>query len=451
MWSEKFPRPATTESEGEADTEEPGYDDRRSYGAAQGQYPGQQYPGQQYPGQQGQYPPGQYPVQQGHYPPNHHAPHPQNVGHLPPRGPPPDQQSPMRRRPKKKRKPIPEPGPVDFSKYGPTAKLWMEHVDKKTVQKSETMFLQVMPKDVKPSEDVQKAFRMSSTSMGDDDVFLPPQYVVARGRSIRRKKRALDQQRTLSGASSGGSDAEDVLYPSECQMLIFFRVGNNWQDLAWVLFDSLQNDTETIRMLKDIEIKSPNNLTNQVHDLMHRWWKKRGQEATIEELRQALDMCHIPYLMEELTDRNSSLFSHSESEDNLDVSALSDQDPDVSRLMHEYEVRSLNASMEGGALSDSGDPRRSFNLSADNLMRKLKEKGVTINRSKLGSRGSSLGRSQGSYMDSSHDESMDYHSDTESRRSFVIVQPQLKGGDVSFLHDFISVICIPTYHNYKNA
>lgn len=315
---------------------------------------------------------------------------------------------------------------MDFSQYSPTVRLWMEHVDKKTVQKSDTMFLQVMPTEVKPAADIQKAFRMSTTSMGDDDVFLPPQYVMARGRNIRRKKRAME--RAVSGASSGGSDAEDVLSPSEKQMLLFFRVGNNWHDLAWVLFDSIQTDTETIRMLKDIEIKFPRDLSGGVHDMMNRWWRKRGKEATIEELRRSLDMCHIPYLMEEISPtRNSSLYSGSE--DNLDTTALSDQDPDVSRLMHEYEVRSLNASMEGGALSDS-DPRRSFNLSADNLMRTLKDKGVTINRSKLGS----LGRSQtGSFMDSSHDHSLDYYSDTESRRSFVIVQPQLKGGDVSDL------------------
>ena len=89
----------------------------------------------------------------------------------------------------------------------------------------------------------------------------------------------------------------------------------------------------------------------QVHDMMHRWWKKSGPTATIEELARALDVVRIPYIEEEFFNQGSrrsgrSITAFTESEDDLDVSEISDVDPDVSRLMQEYELRSPNHSFD---------------------------------------------------------------------------------------------------------
>ena len=73
--------------------------------------------------------------------------------------------------------------------------------------------------------------------------------------------------------------------------------------------------------------------------MMHRWWKKKGPSATIEELRHALDFCNIPYIEEEYFNqlqkegRLKSITSFHESEGELDASEISDVDPDVSRLI----------------------------------------------------------------------------------------------------------------------
>src|SRR6218665_1154357 len=83
---------------------------------------------------------------------------------------------------------------------------------------------------------------------------------------------------------------------------------------------------------------------------MQRWWKKKGSEATIEELQKALDTIHLAYIHEEYFDARSSFVPHTHTEDELDVGEVSDADPNVSRLVQEYEVRSLNASF----VADSG-------------------------------------------------------------------------------------------------
>ena len=163
-----------------------------------------------------------------------------------------------------------EPGPVDFSKYPPTAKLWMEKVDSKTVQKSKTMYLSVMPEGLKPPPELEKDLPKYENTA--DDVFLPPQWVIARGRSLRKRKQKLDRAvarestGNLSGITSGESDVEGMdrpLSPGK-QMLLFFRVGSNWKDLSWVIMDGIQSDAETLRMNKDIELKHPGSLTEQV-------------------------------------------------------------------------------------------------------------------------------------------------------------------------------------------
>jgi len=48
------------------------------------------------------------------------------------------------------------------------------------------------------------------------------------------------------------------------QLILFFKVSANWMDMAWVLFDKLQTDPETVRMIRDIQLKNPGGLSDQV-------------------------------------------------------------------------------------------------------------------------------------------------------------------------------------------
>lgn len=79
---------------------------------------------------------------------------------------------------------------------------------------------------------------------------------------------------------------------------------------------------------------------------MHRWWQRRGRRATIAELQRALDACRIAYIPEEFYDQRGSFISYTETEDDLDVGQVSGDDPNISRLVHEYNAQSANASFD---------------------------------------------------------------------------------------------------------
>lgn len=248
---------------------------------------------------------------------------------------------------------IMEPGPVDFSKFDVTARLWMEQVDRKTVLKSQTMYLSVLPEGQELPDEIIRRAKYQSALVGDSST-VPLQWVMARSRAIAHKTRAAGEPRSDCGNMSGYDSDLNLFRPSTPgggrQLILFFKVGSNWLDLAWVLFDGLQTDSDTVRMIKDIQLKNPDRLTDQVHDLMHRWWRKKGADATIEELQRALDTIHLAYIHEEYIDQMAAFVPHLDAEDDLDVGELSDADPNVSRLVHEYDVRSLNASF----VADSG-------------------------------------------------------------------------------------------------
>ncbi|KAK2139095.1 hypothetical protein NP493_6709g00005 [Ridgeia piscesae] len=162
---------------------------------------------------------------------------------------------------------------------------------------------------------------------------------------------------------------------------------------------------------------------------MHRWWTKKGISATVEELKKALDFINMAYIHEEYFDNmRKNLTSYTGSEGDLDISEISDDDPDVSRLIQEYNVRSLNTSYD----YDSAAEASRYSLSTESIMRKLNKRGLITRRGKYDSSRDSAGqtRSNSSRLNSSR-ESIDYTSDTGDghRRSFVIVQPQLKSGD----------------------
>ena len=262
-----------------------------------------------------------------------------------------------------------EPTPVDLSKYDATARLWLEQVDQKTVQKCKTMYLTVLPANRElPSVLISSPKYKALPEI--DDPALPPQWVMARGRTMHDRKareEALKQQ-------GDGDDTESIFgrpgSPGR-QLLLFFRIGGvNWLDLAWVLFDTLQTDPETVRMIKDIELRNPGGLTDQVHDLMHRWWRIKGAAATIEELQRALDTVHMPYISEEFYDQSASIVAFSDTEDNLDVQEISAADPDVSRLNVEYNRRSLNASFAPDSAAAMTEPPN-----PDDILKRLQRSG----------------------------------------------------------------------------
>ena len=340
---------------------------------------------------------------------------------------------------KKDKAPRTDPGPVDFSQYSATARLWMEQVDKQTVQKSKTMYMAVMPELEKPPEEIVRS--LPHYEMTSDDVFLPPQWVIARGRTLRRNYRE-DQMTTQSttslGYKSGDSDWEGdgpMSPTSRRQALLFFRVGNNWKDLAWVLFDGLLSDSETVRMVKDIQLKHPGDLQHQVNEMISRWWKKRGADATIEELQRALDYINLGYLREEFRDPKKSVTTYTDTEDELDISEISDTDPDVSRLIGEYNNNSFEL-----------DPEAHHNMSSEHM-----RKSYTSSRGYLDvSRDSPLRRSP--YNSFRHDSTKDSLDDTfESKQKFVIVQPQLKNVKVSGPRDWLTqhiFTWLPLWHCY---
>jgi len=85
---------------------------------------------------------------------------------------------------------------------------------------------------------------------------MPPQWVIARGRTMRIRKR---------NRESSVTDPVDRPASPGRQLILFFKVGGNWMDIAWVLFDGLQTDPETVRMIRDIQLKNPGGLSDQVH------------------------------------------------------------------------------------------------------------------------------------------------------------------------------------------
>jgi len=107
---------------------------------------------------------------------------------------------------------------------------------------------------------------------------------------------------------------------------------------------------------------------------MHRWWQRRGYRATIAELQRALDACHVAYIPEEFYDQHASFISYTDSEDDLDVGRVSEADPNVSRLIQEYETQSANASFDQPpALPTNPPPQVLNNLQqAASKVKKLK-------------------------------------------------------------------------------
>lgn len=462
-WGEtRGPAHARSDSEADADTEDITMDQSMD-ASSRGSSMTRGVSGIPHVHQQGRQPP---PQQHGGRPPQHSAFTPVSPGGKRVK----IFEGKRRKRKKDKAPTITEPGPVDFSQYDIAAKIWMEKVDKKTVQKSETMKLAVLPEGQAPPARITDQLRYDMTS---DDVFLPPQWVIARGRTLRKIKHlasssSLGGPRTSSSALNDSDyELSDRPFSPGRQMVLFFKVGSNWKDLAWVLFEGILSDSETIRMIKDIQLKHPGQLTEQVHDLMRRWWAKRGPNATIDELYMAMDIISMGYIKEEhFGDRTTSVTAYTDTDDDLDISEIDEADPDVSRLMSEYHARSLNASFEcdvppeNRASTSALPPPSASSVSSDNLLQRLEQRGVLPRSASLGSRGALLDgsrdsgrrspgyaagrrspygagrRSPGLSQSSSfrfEPSQEDFSFDEDGRQRFLIVQPQLRQGDVSWL------------------
>ena len=323
-----------------------------------------------------------------------------------------------------------DPGPVDFKNYGAAAKLWMEQVDRTQTQKSKTMYLAMMGDQQPPPEIIQG---LAEDETGEGSV--GSQWVIARGRSLRRAKHYYNQQKQMEG---GAVQDQESLDPGK-QMLLFFKIGENWKDLAWILFDGLQSDGDTLRMLKEIQHRHPDKINDQVHDMMHRWWKKKGSAATIEELQRGLEVLKMAYVEEEYVNTRG-VFSETETE--LDASTASEDDAEVNRLIHDYKTRSLNASFENKTAQNAAvqlnTSESNSTLNTDSLLRKLEEAAIDnrpakINRSSI-TRSSPQPPSKPKHEDSHGESDYDSSADGTHRHSFVIIQPQLNSKEVgSFL------------------
>lgn len=143
-----------------------------------------------------------------------------------------------------------EPDPILLQKYDAIARLWMEQVDKETLQKFKTMYLSVLPEG--------QNLHPSLYSPQPDEFTKLPQWVVAKSRA-RSKAKVLNMSAQPMDEVEGAGDVS-----MEKNHVIFFKVGYNWIELAWVLFDRLQEDSQTVRMIKDIQLKDPENLPEQV-------------------------------------------------------------------------------------------------------------------------------------------------------------------------------------------
>ena len=79
--------------------------------------------------------------------------------------------------------------------------------------------------------------------------------------------------------------------------------------------------------------------------MMSRWWRRLGNEATVTQLRDALELVQVPYVDEDNAGVGQPSFStsfaveDSDVEEQLDVGEVTEADPDVSRLMRTYRTR----------------------------------------------------------------------------------------------------------------
>jgi len=126
------------------------------------------------------------------------------------------------------------------------------------------------------------------------------------------------------------------------------QVGEKWKDLAWSLFAGVHTDADTLRMITDIELKHADSLSDQIQDMMSRWWRRQGSDATVTQLRDALDLINVPYVDDDNVNVQPSFstsFVIDSDMEELDVGEVTETDPNVSRLMHSYQTRYVDSSL----------------------------------------------------------------------------------------------------------
>ena len=285
-----------------------------------------------------------------------------------------------------------EQGILPLQQQSIPAQLWMEQVNQGSIKKSKAMYMSVLPENFKPPEEVLQSVPHNPSK---DDT-LPPQWIMARGRGAKSHQDPNYDGDETSSVNADKDENNKETFSDNKQMLLFFQIGGNWIELAWILFEGILNESEMVRMVEDIKLKHPNQLQEQVQDMMHRWWKRKGSAATIEELQRALKITGMAYIKDELDGRNSRLASAIQSDSDLDVGAISDADPEVNRLAQEFLGNTaFDSSFDYDSAAESSNYKF---VNTDKIMSKLQNKGLlsSSNRS-MGE--SNLRRSQESLSD----------------------------------------------------
>ncbi|CAH1788292.1 unnamed protein product [Owenia fusiformis] len=151
--------------------------------------------------------------------------------------------------------------------------------------------------------------------------------------------------RSMGSGSIGSGWERHTNYTNspEKQLFLFFKVSQNWKDLSKALFKDIMDSKSVAKMNEEIERKYPDTLTERVNEVMHRWWRKKGQNATIEELQGALDEVNLGYIREEIED----VISDSESRLSLDTDSVfmgqDKEQPYEGRGRSVSDARSMNS------------------------------------------------------------------------------------------------------------
>ena len=134
--------------------------------------------------------------------------------------------------------------PPLLHKHDEVAALWMEQLKEGTVHKTTTMCLAVLP----PGQPLPP-------SVQTDHLDQDSQWVAVKSR-LRKKKKIT----STSIPEAQGEVDEAVERPH----VVFFKADVGWIKLAWVLFDRLQDDSKTVKMISDVQSGSPDSLSEQV-------------------------------------------------------------------------------------------------------------------------------------------------------------------------------------------
>ena len=211
-------------------------------------------------------------------------------------------------------------GSVSDADFSLAAKIWVDKYEQELTdmsgdegtRKLRRSMLSRSAEDLMSDSDVNSSVRVFARGQTMSDT-----EGIFRRSNINRKKMAKKKKNKYRDAHSDNellSDREgafsDFSAPEMSgdegtrtkKSFLFFKLGYNWKELAVALFHGLLTVLETNYIIQEIEEHYPKNLTKQVNAVMHKWWKVRGPEATLEELELALEMVHLGYVKDNVMD-----------------------------------------------------------------------------------------------------------------------------------------------------